>query len=258
MSSLLLQSAVNAAKEGLLETLWPTRCIGCDTPGSLLCDKCASLLPRIDQRYACGRCGAPFGHLVCTECTCCTDTRDDVQDPEIDSSNKLSYVDGVCCYGEHEWPLDRIVRAYKDHGETRLSSMLAQFIYLALVASQREGKINLEAIDALCFVPATPKAYARRGFDHMEPVARELAVLLKTGYLDILARRSSHDQRSLGRTERSLNLRRSMVCTRGVAGYSMLCVDDVLTTGATMQEAARALKDAGAQKVYGATVVRVW
>jgi hypothetical protein len=49
--------------------LAPTRCAGCDMPGALLCRReCARALPRIDRRWACPRCGAPFGYLTCTEC----------------------------------------------------------------------------------------------------------------------------------------------------------------------------------------------
>ena len=50
------------------DALWPRRCAGCDRPGVLICPECERTLPRIDQRWACRRCGAPYGHLVCTEC----------------------------------------------------------------------------------------------------------------------------------------------------------------------------------------------
>jgi len=54
--------------EGLLELLCPTRCAGCDMPGQVLCGSCHAALPQIERASACVRCGAPFGHLVCTEC----------------------------------------------------------------------------------------------------------------------------------------------------------------------------------------------
>ena len=57
-----------AMGEGLAEALWPTRCVGCDQPGTLLCDRCRAELPWIEQRLACPVCGAPFGFLTCTEC----------------------------------------------------------------------------------------------------------------------------------------------------------------------------------------------
>lgn len=51
------------------ETIWPTRCIGCDLPGTLLCPDCSAQLPRINLAAACPRCAAPCGWLTCTECT---------------------------------------------------------------------------------------------------------------------------------------------------------------------------------------------
>ena len=51
------------------ETIWPTRCIGCDLPGTLLCPDCAAQLPHINLAASCPRCGAPCGWLTCTECT---------------------------------------------------------------------------------------------------------------------------------------------------------------------------------------------
>ncbi|MBQ1559106.1 MAG: hypothetical protein IIZ69_13600, partial [Pseudomonas sp.] len=53
---------------GAQELLWPTRCVVCDLPGELLCERCRSRLPWIEQRFACPVCGAPFGELTCTEC----------------------------------------------------------------------------------------------------------------------------------------------------------------------------------------------
>ena len=54
--------------DALAETLWPTRCVGCDQPGELLCEECRAGLPWIEQHLACPSCGAPYGFLTCTEC----------------------------------------------------------------------------------------------------------------------------------------------------------------------------------------------
>ena len=44
--------------DALAETLWPTRCVGCDQPGELLCDECRASLPWVEQRLACPSCGS--------------------------------------------------------------------------------------------------------------------------------------------------------------------------------------------------------
>ena len=112
--------------------------------------------------------------------------------------------------------------------------------------------------DGVAFVPCTPDAYARRGFDHMEEVARHAAALLGLPFVDALARWAPRDQRGLTKGQRAENARASSVPVADAAGTRLLLLDDVLTTGATLGAAAGALKLAGARRVAGATVARAW
>lgn len=240
---------------GTAELLWPTRCVGCDAPGTLLCDACRARLPLIDQPRACPRCGAPFGELVCTECTSCH-ADDEGAAPDLSAVELLPTVlDGVCCAGALAWPLDALVRTYKDAGERRVAPILADLLAQALCATRA---FDVRSVDALVFVPATPAAFARRGFDHMEAVARHLARLLGLPAHDVLARGGVRDQRRLSRADRLANARDDVVCCEELDGASVLLVDDVLTTGATLLACARALRWAGASRVAGACVARTW
>lgn len=247
---------------GLAEALWPTRCVGCDRPGELLCADCAASLPAIDQSLACPRCGAPFGSLVCTECTRCRERDEEGWDPgEAPERAALPAapfddLDAVHCYGVHEWPLDRLVRAYKDGGERRASALLAALVSQAAADAGlvRAGR----APDALAFVPCTPAAFARRGFDHMERVAREAGEALGLPVVDVLARCDARDQRGLSRAGRTGNIEGSLVVLGRLDGARLLLLDDVVTTGATLGAAARALRAAGARGVAAAAVARAW
>lgn len=272
------------------EALWPTRCVGCDRPGTLLCPDCAAALPAIEQRLACPRCGAPFGSLVCTECTRCREPQDDcpVAAGEPDGRAALpaapfDELDAVCCYGVDEWPLDRLVRAYKDGGERRAAELLGALVAQAACDAGLAGGGGKEPCaapagrrdcrDACCrdsrrpvlappgavtFVPCTPRAFARRGFDHMERVARAAADGLGLPVADVLARCDVRDQRGLSREERARNVLGSLVVLEPLAGARLLVLDDVVTTGATLGAAARALRSAGASQVTAAAVVRAW
>ena len=89
-------------------------------------------------------------------------------------------------------------------------------------------------------------------------MARELAGLLGVLLDDVLARRSLKDQRDLGRLGRASNVRGTFAVLHRLDGQTILLVDDVFTTGATMGEAARALKVCGAVRVFGLTFARTW
>ena len=245
---------------GFAEVLWPTRCVGCDAMGELLCEKCRSQLWEIDQGLACPRCGAPFGRLVCTECSCRLrgDADDEGSGPEgelNEFAELIASLDALRSYAMLEWPHDRMVRAYKDAGERRLAGLIADGMARAARAAWPG---ELARLGSIAFVPCTPQAFSRRGFDHMEVVACELAVRLSIPLDDVLARRAPKDQRGLGRKARACNASGSFAVLRALDGAHVLLIDDVLTTGATMAQAARALKACGAAKVFGLTFARAW
>lgn len=228
------------------ELLWPTRCVACDMPGELLCDQCRKDLPWIAQRWACPVCGAPFGWLTCTAC-------EGGWEPHAT----------VCALG-----FDRIssqmVACLKDRFELRLAGINAAAMATALdeasawPALDGSPRFDPESIDAVCFVPATAAAFARRGFDHMERVTQELSALVGVPVFDVLARVSKSDQRDLGRVERAVNLQGSVRVLEDVSGMRLLLADDVVTTGASMRECTRALVARGASEVTCCALARVW
>ncbi len=237
---------VTAGAEAFTELMWPTRCVLCDMPGELLCEDCRAALPWIEQRLACPCCGAPFGHLTCTEC-------------EKDWETRAC----VAAMGFHG-AAARMVSCLKDAHELRLAPVIAQALLVALEEAAAwpaaDGVLRFDAasLDAVCFVPATAEAYRRRGFDHMELVSQNLAPELGLPLYDVLARAASKDQRELSRTQREENLAGTMRVVQDVSGLDLLLVDDVVTTGSSMREAARTLLGAGAASVTGCALARVW
>lgn len=232
-------------RELLLETLAPTRCACCERPGALLCDMCRERMVRIDPAHACPHCGAPFGELLCTEC-----------------HGEAGCVGRCVAAMVFEGPPAKIVRAYKDGGERRLASLIARSMLQAVreaeaVAPDRFAGMLSQA-DAVVFVPDTAEAFARRGFDHMEAVARAVAQEAGAPYLDALAKRGRADQRRLGRAGRRLQAAGAYEVVAPVRGVRVLLLDDVLTTGATLNAAAAALLRAGASRVDALAFARVW
>lgn len=232
--------------DGAQELLWPTRCVVCELPGELLCERCRARLPWIEQRFACPVCGAPFGELTCTECKADWPTRSCV------------------CALPFAGAGARMATALKDGHELRLAPILAAAVATALdeacawPAKDGASRYDRAAIDALCFVPATHEAYLRRGFDHMELVARELSWLLSLPVADVLVREEGMDQRALGRDERARNLEGTVGLAGDVEDLSLLLVDDVITTGASVCACAKALLEGGAKSVSACALARVW
>ena len=158
-----------------------------------------------------------------------------------------------------------MIRAYKDGGERRLARVIAELLldtalHAQAAAPDRYGGILADA-DFITFVPATKSAYRRRGFDHMEAIARSLGSMAGVAVCDCIIKHGSSDQRKMGREGRLATARRIYevpdIVQKNVYGARLLLIDDVITTGATMTAAAAVLKGAGAAHVDGLAAARV-
>lgn len=257
------RAAAAALAEAALELLSPTRCCGCERPGPLVCGRCLGELSLIDPRRACLRCGAPFGDIACTECAGAGLGEDaGAAGGDGGRAPAADAVSRCLAMAAYEGPLPRIIRAYKDAGELRLAPLLAEMLldcalHAQIAAPDRYGGL-LDGADALCFVPATASAFRRRGFDHMEAVARPLGELAGIPVADVLLKHGSGDQRAHGRSGRRAAARGMYEAVSGLGGMRVVLVDDVVTTGATISAAAAALREAGAARVDALALARVW
>jgi ComF family protein len=138
----------------------------------------------------------------------------------------------------------RSILALKEQGRTDLARPLGRILAVAVVA----------AVDALALadvevavVPASSRSYRRRGYDPVRLLARRAGVPVARAGLR--AGRGLATQKTLDREGRRANLVGSMRTPRRLDGRRFLLLDDVVTTGSTLVEAARALRSAGAQVV---------
>lgn len=227
-------------REAACETLWPTRCALCDVPGTLLCERCRKHLPFIDRYHACPRCGYPHGRYICTECNHFI----------LEKRGLEAYpLDGCASVFEHQGSARRLITTYKDRGEQRLAPLIAHLIADAIDPAWHP--------DIMTTIPTRRKARRQRGFDHLEQVGVELARLIDKDYEVLLLPHERSDQRVLGAQERLHNMKNSFTVKADASiPPRVLIVDDVLTTGATLFNAANALRLAGAQCIYGVTLAR--
>lgn len=200
----------------LLDLVLPRVCSGCGAEGTPLCAPCRALLA-----------AEPLGPVRPTPCPAGL--------PE------------VAALSSYEGPVQRLLLAHKEKGRLGLTRPLARGL-AAAVRSHGLGAV------VLCPVPSSAAAVRQRGHDHAmrlaKATARELGVEARRL---LVPARVVADQSGLSSSERAANLRGALRGT-GSPGLPVVVVDDVMTTGATLVEAARALAAQG-HLVAGAAVV---
>lgn len=206
--------------EALLDAwavVMPTDCSGCGRPDRSLCPACRTAL-------------RPAVH--------CADRRG------VPVWSALDYSGAV----------RQVIAAYKDGGRTDAAGALAASLRCAVVAalaaaptSDEDGRSGIHLVT----VPSTRRAWRQRGFHPVE------LLLLRGGLKPtrvLRAVRETTDQVGLDSGERGSNKRGSLAAVRALDGLRALVVDDILTTGATVLEARRAVLEAGGEVVGVATL----
>ena len=186
----------------------------------------------------CAGCGAA-GPAVCRDCRLWL--RPEVALREIQGMPVLS---GLAYQGV----VQPVIVAFKNEGRTGLAPPLATALRMAVAAA-----VEPVTGDDLLLVPMarTRRSAVERGYDPVRLLLRK-ARLPSTDALRLVRR--PQDQLRLGREERFTNLEGGMAARIPLAGRRVLLVDDVVTTGATLAEAARAVHAAGGAVLGAATV----
>jgi ComF family protein len=140
------------------------------------------------------------------------------------------------------------VHALKFNGRHAISGLLARLM------AATAGQAGATAVAA---VPLHPSRRRERGYDQARMLASRVARELAIPYVPALHRvRRTQQQALLDHGAREANVAGAFACTTSMEGGKVLLVDDVTTTGATLSEAARALKEAGAGEVIGLVFAR--
>ncbi len=237
-SPLPLQTVRQARRlsQAALDLLFPPRCAGCGRVGSSLCEKCVGKF-------------APLGEAVCAIC-----------------STPLAEP-GLCSRCVEQRPaFARVWSAFRYEGSLRRAILALKFRHrralAPLLAEQMTRVLERPTFpDAvLCAVPMHPDRRAQRGYNHAGLLAEELGERWRLPLLgdDALWRaRQTPQQLTYDYDDRMRNVADAFAADlAAVDERNIVLVDDVCTTGATLNACAQALLDAGAATVYGITLAR--
>lgn len=210
---------LNRASRGLMHVFFPNKCPFCGAvvgKNELMCPECEKSLPRCDEV----RTVADLGRCAAV----------------------FYYEDNV----------RRAILRYKFHGKLGGLNCFGQL--MAECAAERYSG----EFDAITWVPVSKKRLRKRGFDQARYLAASLCVDWHAAPQETLEKITDNPPQSglndgAARRANVLGVYRA-VRPEEIAGKRFLLVDDILTTGATMGEAARVLKDAGAAEVMGVTL----
>ena len=223
-------------KRAALDLLFPQRCLGCGEEGELLCRSCLKTLPQIFPPV-CPRCGRPqTSEILCPACAGWQASIDCIRSP-------LKF-EGLVRQAIHQFKYKNLRSL-----DQPLGLILKNYFYHYPLP-----------VEIVVPVPLHPQRMRERGYNQSELLAREFASLLHLP-LNITALERTRYVKPQVKTqsvlERRRNIEGSFICANNVlAGKQVLLIDDVSTSGATLDACALALKSSGSSQVYGLVVAR--
>jgi ComF family protein len=215
----------------------PTQCALCgNLSHDVLCDACDEIYWN-EARLRCPRCALPLPRNVATHCSFCVQTR-----PAFDATVTLA---------DYAPPLDQLVADLKFRSRIELGRDFARRLALA-------SQDLPELPDALIAVPLSASRLSSRGYNQAWEIARALARRLgvRADPRAVVRVRDTGQQALLGATARHANLAGAFALRKTVRGQHVGIVDDVMTSGTTLDTLARMLKDAGARRVTNFVALR--
>lgn len=239
-----------SALEGLASVLFAARCRLCEqllTTATRVpvCPGCLGRVRPLEPLAACDRCQRPLSLAVSTPeaVALCGPCR-----------QEETVFDRLRVFGAYDGELRQLIVLLKYNGLRPLAGPLGG--WLALVAKQHP---QVAEVDALVPVPLHPRRQRQRGYNQAELIGRELSRWIErpvaAGWLERL--KDTPSQTGLTLAQRVENVRGAFAARSKLDSRRILLVDDVCTTGATLNACARALKGAGAKSVQAVTVARV-
>lgn len=238
---------IASLSRSLVELVFPPRCIACGTwrydGADPLCGECRVAVNRECSVPTCPTCAAPVSpyEVSLGRCGHCR--------------GRSFRIAGTVRVGIYRALLGQLLRAYKYHGREELALLLGGWLVEAIETAPWRDRI-----EAVVSVPTHWKRRFNRPFHAADALASYVVRKVSLPHVSVLRRvRAGPHQIGLSDTERAANVRGAFAIRKGVVlrDARVLLIDDVRTTGATLEECAKVLRRGGAAEVYAAVVLRV-
>jgi len=211
-------------------------------PGEYLCEECGAKAIRIAPPF-CAKCSEPFEGAITSTFTC------------ANCAHRTIHFDAAVAAYRGRGIVRRIIHDFKYGRQIHLRHLVGRWLCAALDDPRLRGR----RFDVIIPVPLHPTRKRERGFNQASLLAELLSAQISIQSRPLLERiRYTTTQTALDRTERIENLHNAFRLRKNmnVRDLRVLLIDDVLTTGSTLSECARVLKDAGVISVHAATAAR--
>ncbi len=214
----------------LLSALFPNTCIGCDAvidEDEFLCDYCFEVIERCELNKYCLKCGNPKKQCKCQA--------------------QVFYYDGCIAPFKNNGIAQKLMYAFKFHHREGIAEYLSEQMALTVKQSFYDTKF-----DAVCCLPIERLRGMKRGYNQTRILAEKIAAILDLPFYDnVLAlRKRKKPQHKMPIKDRFKNIKDVYYVKTPLKNKTVLLVDDIKTTGATLSECAKQLLAAGSNRVY--------
>ncbi len=232
---------------GFLSLFYPSECLCCkryikDFKYFFVCPDCFNHVKEIDKHSSCKICLKPLSSEfvdVCVEC------RERVK----------TYFECIEAAGFYESPLKELIYQLKFYQKKKAGKILADYV---LSKVQDDFFKN---IDIITYVPISKRTKERRNFNHTEILALYIGSKKRIKVMETMKKiKETEDQSSLKREARLKNLKDAFEIKNDIKEKifkkKILVIDDIYTTGSTMNEVSKVLKENGTKEIFGLVIAR--
>jgi ComF family protein len=218
----------------MIDLIFPPHCSGCGILGYRWCKDCDSLVKKLSPPY-CQKCGSPekFSNIAKDHCL-----------------DILQSIDFIRSYSIYEPPLSNAIKKLKYQNDIGIAQVLAFYLV------EMYNDLILDT-DFVIPVPLGKNRFKERGYNQASLIAKPFSLVIgrpmKTQAL--FRYKETKSQVGLSREERSANVTGAFtVDNSNLLGKNIILIDDVTTTGSTLEACARELKNKGANNIVGLTI----